>query len=79
MGMTTKETHVTASEIKRNRARCRKCKDVIESLHRHHFVICKCGEIFVDGGKEYLRRGGDFRYLQEMSITVTMDELLEDE
>jgi len=35
---------------KRNRAKCRICLDVIESVNRHDFVRCKCGEIFIDGG-----------------------------
>ena len=41
----------------RNRAQCRKCGDVIESKHRHDFVQCKCGSIFIDGGL-YYQRGG---------------------
>jgi hypothetical protein len=41
----------------RNRARCRKCGDVVESLHRHDFVACGCGAIFVDGGQDYQRAG----------------------
>jgi len=44
-------------KIKRNKAKCLKCGDIIESKHVHDFVTCKCGEIFVDGGKDYLRRG----------------------
>jgi hypothetical protein len=40
-----------------NKAKCRLCDDVVESKHRHDFVTCKCGEIFVDGGTTYLRRG----------------------
>ena len=43
--------------IIRNAAQCAKCGDVIESTHRHDFVSCSCDEIFVDGGKEYLRAG----------------------
>ena len=43
--------------IIKNAAECRLCGDVIESTHRHDFVSCKCGEIFVDGGHDYLRRG----------------------
>jgi hypothetical protein len=43
--------------ILRNIAECRLCGDVIESYHRHDFVSCKCGEIFTDGGKDYIRRG----------------------
>lgn len=39
------------------KVRCLKCKDVIQSMHRHDFVRCKCGAIFVDGGAEYLRIG----------------------
>jgi len=46
----------------RNRARCTKCNDVIESKYRHDFVSCKCKTIFVDGGKCYWRAGGDFRF-----------------
>jgi hypothetical protein len=43
----------------RNRARCRRCGDVIESRHRHDFVSCGCRAIFVDGGMDYLRAGFD--------------------
>mgnify|MGYP000724009172 CR=1 FL=1 len=53
-----------------NRARCKLCEDVIESVHRHDFRYCRCGEIFVDGGKEYLRRGANnFANFEELSET----------
>ena len=48
---------------KRNRVRCRKCGDVIESLSVHDWVACKCWDndkrtgIFTDGGPEYAHRG----------------------
>lgn len=46
----------------RNRAKCKLCGDLIESLHQHDYVKCKCGEIFVDGGNEYWRCGAtDFK------------------
>ncbi len=54
--------------IIRNALRCKKCNDVIESHHRHDFVQCQCGAIFVDGGHDYLRSGGspeDFESLIE--------------
>lgn len=38
---------------------CPKCRDIIFSEHRHDFRRCKCGAIFVDGGKDYLRYGWD--------------------
>lgn len=40
-----------------NSIRCNHCGDTVESTHRHDFVKCKCGTVFVDGGREYLRRG----------------------
>lgn len=43
----------------RNIAKCKKCGDIIESKSRHDFVECSCGAIFVDGGNDYIRRGGD--------------------
>jgi hypothetical protein len=47
----------TDTPFTRNMAKCRLCGDVIESRHTHDFVRCKCREIFVDGGLEYLRAG----------------------
>ena len=35
----------------RNRAKCKLCSSVIESFHSTDYVICKCDEIFVDGGE----------------------------
>ena len=58
------------SSIIRNRARCKKCNDTIESVHRHHFVSCRCGAIAVDGGRDYLRRLGEFADLEELSETL---------
>lgn len=54
-------------KITKNAAKCRKCGNIIESRHRHDFVWCPCGAIFVDGGLDYLRRGGEFGDLEEMS------------
>ncbi len=34
----------------RNRAKCKLCKSIIESFHSTDYVMCKCGEIIVDGG-----------------------------
>lgn len=44
--------------IIQNAVICNKCDDFIFSKHRHDFVTCKCGNISVDGGQEYLRRVG---------------------
>ena len=51
----------------RNRAKCAACGDIIESKHRHDFVVCSCFKneagnsgILVDGGNDYHRYGGNF-------------------
>lgn len=44
--------------IIQNAVICNKCETMIFSKHRHDLVECPCGNIFVDGGQEYLRRGG---------------------
>jgi len=40
-----------------NRMICKLCDTEIESIHRHHFVECPCGNLFVDGGISYQRFG----------------------
>lgn len=46
-----------------NKAQCLECMDIIESKTVHDFISCKCGASFVDGGKEYIRRGGPAKNL----------------
>jgi hypothetical protein len=50
----------TIQLILHNRIQCKKCNDIIESEHRHDFKWCKCGAVAVDGGKDYMRRVGNF-------------------
>jgi Zn finger protein HypA/HybF involved in hydrogenase expression len=61
-------------EIIHNRAKCTKCGDIIESKHVHDFVWCKCKTIAVDGGREYLKRAGNFAYLEDISEVVDHDD-----
>lgn len=45
----------------KNKARCRKCKDEIESTDLKELIHCKCGALGVSGGngkKGYLYRMG---------------------
>lgn len=54
-----------------NRARCKKCGDIIESKSVHDFKQCKCGAIFTDGGKDYIRRGSkDLNDIEDLSLTT---------
>lgn len=54
-------------KLTRNAAKCLLCLDEIESKHRHDFVRCSCGSIFVDGGLDYQRRGGALSAMQDLS------------
>ena len=63
-------------KILRNAAQCKVCGQVIESRNVHDFVTCSCFDnventsgIFIDGGLEYLRRGGNMNNLIELSET----------
>ena len=42
---------------------CLKCNDIIESLSVHDYKKCKCGACSIDGGNEYTRISGDFKYI----------------
>ena len=39
----------------RNRAKCKLCNSILESKAYRDYVICKCGEISIDGGPDELR------------------------
>lgn len=55
-------------KLKRNRAKCLLCGDIIESKSVHDFVKCKCGSIFVVGGLEYKRIGAkDWSLFEDLS------------
>jgi hypothetical protein len=38
------------------------CGEILVSEHRHDFQPCTCGKVFIDGGPEYSRIGGDHQY-----------------
>tara|TARA_R110000868_G_scaffold399504_1_gene673296 strand:+ start:1394 stop:1780 length:387 start_codon:yes stop_codon:yes gene_type:complete len=45
----------------KNRAKCKLCEDIIESLHSQDYQRCRCGEIFVDGGKNLFCGASDWK------------------
>ena len=57
--MTKSATKPEPPKILLNAARCRKCGTIVMSLRRHDFAPCECKAIFVDGGYDYLRYGGE--------------------
>lgn len=58
----------------RNRAKCRLCDSIIESFHSTDLVLCKCEEIYVDGG-ESLRCGANnwdnFLRIDDRDVCIT--------
>lgn len=69
-----------------NKVKCKKCGDVLESKHVHDFKACKCYYktdgamgIYIDGGKEYLKRGGDPIDVEELSVVKNEKTLEEKE
>lgn len=55
--------------IIRNSARCLKCDEEVESKSVYDTQTCSCGNLIVDGGREYLRRSAvDASLISETSI-----------
>ena len=55
-------------EVISNKIKCKKWGDVIESKSINDLKRCSCGA--VDGGKEYLKRLGNEKDYEELSIKV---------
>ena len=60
-------------KIIKNKIKCKKCGDVIESIHHHDFKFCKCCVVAVDGGHDYLRRCGNIDGYEELSVTEDVE------
>ena len=45
----------------KNRAKCTLCNSIIESFHPTDHVICKCGEIELNGGDAMYAKANDFK------------------
>ena len=52
-----------------NKVKCLVCEQELVSEYRHDYKTCDCANgTMVDGGTEYLRRGGkDLKLIQELS------------
>jgi len=48
---------LNTGDIYINAATCKLCGDRIRSKNRHDYVTCKCGNVSVDGGSWYTKRG----------------------
>lgn len=57
-------------KIIENKVQCRICKDVVISRSRRDLQACKCGAILIEGGLDYLRRGGRIENIIELSTYI---------
>lgn len=53
-----------------NQVKCNRCGDMPFSRHVHNMVSCRCGNVAVDGGMNYLRRVFNTQDYEEMSIEI---------
>jgi hypothetical protein len=61
--------------ISRNVAECTLCGSIIESKHIHDFVTCSCGNLSVDGGRDYIKRSAkDMTQVNELSENFRLSE-----
>jgi len=58
-----------------NKIKCLKCNDIIQSYYTHDFKKCSCGNIFIDGGNDYLRYGGKGMEDNSFEIIESTDDL----
>ena len=65
----------------RNRAQCKLCNCIIESLNMGDLVTCECKEIAVDGGEEqyivYYKNVGNFLRIDDEDNILTVTEMPE--
>ena len=71
------EKFFSLTKIDRNAEKCLLCGDVVESVHRHDYNVCSCGNVMRDGGKDYIRanitKPGTSEHLTEWHY-YTMEE-----
>ena len=68
---------MTREKIIKNSAQCLICQDILVSKHVHDFQRCKCGNLSVDGGNEYLKRSVSYLEIlsyKDLSETITVEE-----
>lgn len=52
-----------------NRARCKKCNDIITSLSTAGTTFCQCRSIFISGGNDHQKYGG--KSLDDVDLSLS--------
>lgn len=54
------------------------CGTILHSKHRHDFVTCKCGQLSIDGGNDYIKIVGDkTKYYYRIQTLIELEALQE--
>ncbi len=53
--------------IVENKVRCRVCSTILVSTNPNKTEYCKCGNIWISGGRMKALRGGQISFIEELS------------
>lgn len=59
--MKKKVKAVKAITMKVTMGMCPHCGDILISLYRHDFSLCRCKKSYIDGGLDYIRATTDLK------------------
>lgn len=63
-----RKTLVKGRKFYLNKVRCKKCGSFLESTDPNEIKYCRCGSIWISGGKDKALRGGELAFTEEHSI-----------
>lgn len=58
-----------------NAVLCKKCNYVVFSRSRHDLRYCYCKSIFIDGGFDYIRIGGDDKDIENIVLVTSQKDI----
>ena len=63
-----------------NAIKCRKCKTIVYSRAQHDYRACQCGDIAIDGGREYTKLSFNkfMPVIKRIEIDATEKQLFDD-
>jgi len=67
----TREKRLAATSVVCTGIQCQACGEIVVSLHRHDWRSCKCGKVFIDGGRDYVRYGGDAENIKSVTVRLS--------
>ena len=66
--MIKKVTMKKGRRIIENKARCKRCGDILVSTDPNKIIYCSCLAIHVSGGNLKTLRGGDLVFMEDRSV-----------